>query len=74
MKDIKKKPTVEIIKDMTKLEQQIDLKQLKIEKLKLELKQLRKELKLMLPQYEELRVEIISRFPNLENSKEFQKK
>lgn len=74
MEELKTKPTVDIIKDMTFLDQQIELKQLKITKLKLELQQLKKELKPMLSQYEESRVEIISRFPGLENSKEFKKK
>jgi hypothetical protein len=72
--ELKEKPTVDIIKDMTFLDQQIELKQLKITKLKLELQQLKKEIKPMLSQYEELRVEITNRFPNLEKSKEFQKK
>lgn len=72
--EIEKKPTTDIIKEMTELDQQIDLKQLKITKLKLELKQLRQELKIMLPKYEELRLEIIKRYPGLKDSGEFKQK
>jgi len=68
------KPTIDIIKDMTTLDQQIDLKTLKIEKLKLELYQLQQELAVMIPEYEELRLEIVSRFPNLINDDEFKPK
>lgn len=71
---LEKKSTVGIIDTMSKLEKEIDLKTLKVEKLKLELYQLQQELAVMIPEYEELRVEIVGRFPVLEKSKEFQKK
>ena len=67
-------PAVDILKEMSKLEQQIGLKQLKIEKLNLELSQLQIELDSLMPRYETLRVEITGRFPGLEKSPEFQKK
>ena len=71
---LEKKSTIEIIDTMSKLEKEIDLKTLKVEKLKLELYQLQQELAVMIPEYEELRVEIVGRFPNLENSNEFKPK
>lgn len=74
MEELKTKPTVDIIKDMTTLDQQIDLKTLKIEKLKLELYQLQQELAVMIPEYEELRLEVINRFPFMKNDPVFQPK
>jgi hypothetical protein len=51
--EIEKKPTTDIIKEMTELDQQIELMTLK---------------------YEKLRLEIIKRYPGLENSGEFKQK
>lgn len=51
--EIEKKPTVEIINEMTHLDQKIELMTLK---------------------YEKLRLEIIKRYPGIENSDEFKKK
>lgn len=62
--DITKKPLVEIITEMTRLEQEIGLKQIKNEK----------ELALMELKYERLRLEVVRRFPQLENSEEFKPK
>lgn len=51
--EIEKKSTTDIIKEMTLLDQQIDL---------------------MILKYEKLRLEIIKRYPGLENKEEFKKK
>lgn len=51
--EIDKTPTVDLIKEMTMLNQQIDLLMLK---------------------YEKIRLELIKRFPNIENDIEFQPK
>lgn len=51
--DLSKTPTVELITRMTYLNQEIDYKLLKLEK---------------------IRVELVRRFPQVENSPEFQKK
>ena len=72
--NVEKKPLVEIIETLTKLNQQIDLKSLKIEKLKLELYQLQQELAVMIPEYEELRCEVINRFPFMEKEDTFKPK
>lgn len=53
MEDLKKEPTVNIIKEMTKLDYQIDLLILK---------------------YEKLRLEMVSRFPQLEEQEVFKQK
>ncbi len=74
MEDLEKTPTVTLVNDMTILDQQIGLKTLKLEKLKLELYQLQQELAVMIPKYEENRAELIKRFPMLENNVEFQPK
>lgn len=71
---MEKTPTIELVNNMTKLEQQIDLKTLKVEKLKLEVYQLEQELAVMIPEYEKNRIELIRRFPNLANNEEFQPK
>ena len=62
--DITKKPTAEIIKEMTFLEQEIGLKQIKHEK----------EIALMELRYEKLRLEVVRRFPIVEKEEEFKKK
>ena len=62
--DITKKPLVEIITEMTRLEQEIGLKQIKHEK----------ELALMELRYERLRLEVVRRFPIVEKEEEFKKK
>ena len=62
--DITKKPLVEIITEMTRLEQEIGLKQIKNEK----------ELALMELRYERLRLEVVRRFPIIEQNEEFKKK
>ena len=62
--DITKKPLVEIITEMTRLEQEIGLKQIKNEK----------ELALMELRYERLRLEVVRRYPIVENEEEFKKK
>lgn len=72
--NVEQKPLVEIIETLTKLNQQIDLKSLKIEKLKLELYQLQQELAVMIPEYEELRCEVINRFPFMEKDDAFKPK
>lgn len=59
--DITKKPLVEIITEMTRLEQEIGLKQIKNEK----------ELALMELRYERLRLEVVRRFPIVEQKEEF---
>ena len=59
--DITKKPLVEIITEMTRLEQEIGLKQIKNEK----------ELALMELRYERLRLEVVRRFPIVEKEEEF---
>ena len=64
MEDITKKPLVDIIKEMTYLEQEIGLKQIKNEK----------ELDLMILKYERLRLEVVRRFPIVEKEEEFKKK
>lgn len=64
MEDISKKPLVEIITEMTRLEQEIGLKQIKNEK----------ELKRMELRYERLRLEVVRRFPFVEKTEEFKKK
>ena len=74
MDNIEKKPTVDLINEMTRLDQQIDLHTLKIEKLNLELYQLQQELAVMLPEYEELRCEVITRFPFMEKDDAFKPK
>ena len=74
MEDISKKPLVEIFDRMSKLDTKIDLQTLKIEKLRLELYQLEQELAVMLPEYEELRLEVIKRFPIVKNNEIFQPK
>ena len=53
MEDITKKPLVEIITEMTRLEQEIGLKLL---------------------QYEKLRLEVIKRYPIVENNEAFKPK
>lgn len=62
--DITKKPLVEIITEMTRLEQEIGLKKIKNEK----------ELALMELKYERLRLEVVRRFPIVEKEEEFKKK
>lgn len=62
--DITKKPLVEIITEMTRLEQEIGLKQIKNEK----------ELASMELRYERLRLEVVRRFPIVEKEEEFKKK
>lgn len=62
--DITKKPLVEIITEMTRLEQEIGLKQIKNEK----------ELALIELRYERLRLEVVRRFPIVEKEEEFKKK
>lgn len=62
--DITKKPLVEIITEMTRLEQEIGLKQIKNEK----------ELALMELRYERLRLEVVRRYPMVEKEEEFKKK
>ena len=74
MDNLAKKPLVEIIETLTKLNQQIDLNELKVEKLKLELYQLQQELAVMIPEYEELRCEVINRFPFMEKDDAFKPK
>ncbi len=61
--DITKKPLVEIITEMTRLEQEIGLKQIKNEK----------ELALMELKYERLKLEVIRRFPDIEKQEVFKK-
>lgn len=53
MEDLKKEPTVNIVKEMTKLDYQIDLSILK---------------------YEKLRLEMVRRFPQLEEQEVFKQK
>ena len=86
--DITKKPTAEIIKEMAKLEQALGLAIILFEKLeckptkskeeenenKKEMIRVDNEIKKMSIRYEELRVEIVKRFPPLENYEEFKKK
>lgn len=74
MNNVEKKPTVDLINEMTRLDQQIDLHTLKIEKLKLELYQLQQELAVMIPEYEELRCEVVNRFPFMEKDDVFKPK
>lgn len=62
--DITKKPLVEIFKEMSYLEQEIGLKQIKHEK----------EMEKLILYYERLRLEVIKRYPPLENNEEFKKK
>lgn len=62
--DITKKPLVEIITEMTRLEQEIGLKQIKDSK----------ELAIMELRYERLRLEVVRRFPIVEKEEEFKKK
>lgn len=62
--DITKKSLVDIIKEMTFLEEQIGLKQIKHEK----------EIQKMILYYERLRLEVIRRFPFVEKEEEFKKK
>ena len=64
MEDLTKKPLVEIVQEITYLEQEIGMKQIKDEK----------ELNLMILKYEKLRLEMIRRFPVLENMNDFKKK
>lgn len=64
MEDITKKPLVDIIKEMTYLEQEIGLKQIRESK----------ELDLMILKYERLRLEVVRRFPIVEKTEEFKKK
>ena len=73
-RELETKPLVEIFYRMTTLDTQIELKQLKIDKLELELYQLKQELANMLPEYEKLRVEVVTRFPNLKKDEAFQPK
>lgn len=86
--DITKKPTAEIIKEMAKLEQALGLAIILFEKLeckptrnkeeenenKKEMMRVGNEIKKMSIRYEELRVEIVKRFPPLEKYEEFQQK
>lgn len=53
MEDLKKEPTVDIIKEMTRLDYEIDLLTLK---------------------YEKLRLEMVRRFPQLEEQEVFKQK
>ena len=62
--DITKKPLYEIMTEMTFLEQEIGLKQIKHEK----------EIELMELRYEKLRLEVVRRFPIVEKEEEFKKK
>lgn len=64
MEDITKKPLVDIIKEMTYLEQEIGLKQIRESK----------ELDLMILKYERLRLEVVRRFPFVEKEEEFKEK
>lgn len=64
MEDISKKPLVEIIQEMTFLEEQIGLKQIKYEK----------EIQKMILYYERLRLEVVRRFPIVEKDEAFSKK
>ena len=59
--DITKKPLVEIFQEMSYLEQEIGLKQIKYEK----------EMEKLILHYEKLRLEVIRRFPILEDKEEF---
>ena len=59
--DISNKSLTDIIKEMTLLEQDIGLKQIKHNR----------EIALMELKYERLRLEVIKRFPQLENNEEF---
>lgn len=62
--DISKKPLVEIFNEMSFLEQEIGLKQLKYEK----------EMEKMILYYERLRLEVLRRYPILKDKEEFKPK
>ena len=62
--DISKKPLVEIFKEMSFLEQEMGMKQLKHEK----------EMEKLSLYYERLRLEVVRRFPFVENDEAFKKK
>lgn len=72
--DLSKVPHYEIITDMTFLDQKIGVTEIKIQKLKKELNDLCSQQKTDLNNYEKLRLEIIKRFPPLENEESFKKK
>ena len=62
--DISKKPLVEIFKEMSFLEQEMGLKQIRHEK----------EMEKMMLYFEKLRLEVLRRYPILENEDAFKKK